>query len=196
MKVYLLDQHTKTVDMWKLYFGEYREVVPVCDNFAHFMDNTDIECVVSPANSYGLMDGGYDLAISKYFGWELQKKVQQYILDYYYGEQPVGTSFIIETGLRGIQLIHTPTMIIPSKIKDPLVIYQCMRTSLITALKNGIKSIVIPAFGGGCGYVSTQLLCEMMYEGYKQVMNPPEALDWEYAERWRPERDSERKFGF
>ena len=55
-----------------------------------------VQCVVSPANSYGSMDGGYDAAIIDYFGIQLEKAVQKYILDNFYGEQPVGTSFTID----------------------------------------------------------------------------------------------------
>lgn len=187
MKVFLLDNKKQTVNIWKLYFAEDADVEPVCDDFKHFMDNTDVECVVSPANSYGLMDGGYDLAISEWFGWDLAGKAQAYILEHYRGEQPVGSSFIIDSGVKGIKLIHTPTMRIPSIIKDPMIIYHCMRTCLLTALENNIQSIVIPAFGGGCGFVPPQTICNMMYEAYKQVMNPPESLDWDYAESRRLE---------
>ncbi|WP_195421635.1 macro domain-containing protein [Faecalicatena contorta] len=187
MKIYLLDRNQTLVSIWKLYFREEGEVTVVCDDFRHFMETTHVECVVSPANSYGLMDGGYDLAISEWFGWELQEKVQRHILEHYRGEQPVGTSFIIDTGVRGIKLIHTPTMRIPSAIKDSMVVYQCMRTCLMTALDNQIESIVIPAFGGFCGCVQPQILCEMMFEAYRQIMNPPEELNWEYACRWEPE---------
>ncbi len=165
-------------------------VTAVCDDFKHFMDTTDVECVVSPANSYGLMDGGYDLAISEWFGWDLMKKVQRYILDNFKGEQPVGTSFIIDTGVKDKKLIHTPTMRVPSSIRDPMVIYHCMRTCLMTALDNNVKSIVIPAFGGGCGYVRPQPICEMMFHAYEQIMNPPSEITWEYALRWEPERDN------
>lgn len=45
------------------------------------------------------MDGGVDAAITQFFGKQLQKKVQKYIISNYEGEQPVGTSFIIETGV-------------------------------------------------------------------------------------------------
>ena len=68
-----------------------------------------------------------------------------------------------------------------------MVVYQCMRTCLMTALDNGIESIVIPAFGGGCGWLREQTICSMMYEAYIQVMNPPEKISWEYAMRWEPE---------
>lgn len=129
-----------------------------------------------------------------YFGDDLMKKVQKYIIENYYGEQPVGTSFIIETGVKNIKLIHTPTMRIPSKIKEPMVVYQAMRTSLMTALNNEIESIVIPAFGGCCGFMNLQELCELMYEGYKQIMNSPKELNWRYATRWEPEVSDKWKY--
>ena len=187
MKLYLLDREAKTVETWKTYFDGIEDVEAVCDDLKHFMDTHEVECVVAHSNSYGLMDEGYDLAISDWFGWDLMNRVQDHILKTYRGEQPAGSSFIIETKVNGIKLIHTPTMRIPSVIKDPMVIYQCMRTCLMTALDNRIKSIVIPAFGGGCGNDSGEVLCRMMYEGYMQVMNPPDELSWKYAERWKPE---------
>ena len=188
MKIYLLDQDKSLTNCWKLYFRNEKDVEVVCDDFKQFMDTTDVECVVSPANSYGLMDGGYDRAISEWFGFGLMKKVQRYIVEKWLGEQPVGTSFIISTGVKDIKLIHTPTMRVPSIIKDPMVIYNCMRTCLMTAFENNVQSIVVPAFGGGCGNVRYQTICDMMYHAYKQVMSPPVELSWEYACRWEPER--------
>lgn len=182
-----MDNNIIMKNIWDLYFRDVQDVTPVCDDFKHFMDITEVECVVSPANSYGLMDGGYDRAISEWFGFDLMKKVQAYIIANYKGEQPVGSSFIIDTGVKDKKLIHTPTMRIPSVIKDPMVIYHCMRTCLMTTMESGIDSIVIPAFGGGCGFVRPQVICEMMYHAYEQVMNPPSELSWEYACRWRPE---------
>ena len=187
MEIILLDRNPLIVNIWKLYFKDIQAVAVVCDDFGHFMDTTKVECVVSPANSYGLMDGGYDLAISEWFGWNLQEKVQKYIIEHFRGEQPVGTSFIIDTEVDDIKLIHTPSMRVPSAIKEPMVVYQCMRTCLMTAIENNIQSIVIPAFGGFCGGLREQTVCTMMYEAYMQVMNPPSKLDWNYASRWTPE---------
>ena len=181
MKIYLLDRNPQMIESWKEYFGDIPNAIIVCDDFAHFMDNNKVDCVVSPANSYGLMDGGYDLAITKWFGDSLQKKVQQYILDNFYGEQPVGTSIIVDSNKDGIKLIHTPTMRSPSKIRDTLVIYQCMRTCLIRAMESGIKSIVIPAFGGAVGQVEYNVIAKMMYKAYLQLLNPPYYLNWSYV---------------
>lgn len=187
MKIYLLSDNPQTTNVWKLYFADAENVKVVCDDFGHFMDTTEVDCVVSPANSYGIMDGGYDLAISEWFGWDLVDKVQKYILEHFRGEQPVGTSFIIDTDVKDIKLIHTPTMRIPSIIREPLVVYQCMRTCLMTAMDNEVKSIVIPAFGGQCGKLHPQTVAKMMWKGYEQVMNPPSEITWQYALRWIPE---------
>ena len=187
MKIYLLDSRAVMEDCWNAYFSNEPDVTVVCDELAHFLDTFEVDCVVSPANSYGLMDGGFDLALSEYFGWELQKLVQEYILKNFRGEQPIATSFIIDTGKEGIRLIHTPTMRIPFPVKDPMIVYQCMRTTLLTALENNIETIVIPAFCGECGDVSSKVIGRLMYEAYKQVMDPPTRIDWDYAERWFPE---------
>ncbi len=171
MKIYLLDNNPVICKTWDLYFNGESDVEIVCDEFKHFMDTTDVECIVSPANSFGKMDGGYDLAISEWFAWKQQSLVKEYISKHYYGEQPVGTSFILDTGIKGKKLIHTPTMRTPGSIKEPLIVYQCMRTTLMLALNNGINSIVIPAFGGLCGGLSPQVICELMWKGYEQVLN-------------------------
>lgn len=189
MKITLLDRNKKMTNIWKLYFQDCADVEVVCDDFAHFMDNNEIDCVVSPANSYGLMDGGYDLAISEWFGWDLQEKVQKYIIENFKGEQPVTTSFCIDTGVNNYKLIHTPTMRIPSDIDDPMIVYHCMRNTLICAISNNIDRIVIPAFGGACGGLKEQVIASMMYRGYHQIMNPPEEISWKYATGWKPEED-------
>ena len=33
-----------------------------------------------------------------------------------------------------------------------------------------------------------------MYEGYRQIMNPPEKLSWDYATRWEPEISEKWKY--
>lgn len=46
--------------------------------------------VVAPGNSFGLMDGGYDLAIIRKFGQEVQDEIQSRIAAEWYGELPIG----------------------------------------------------------------------------------------------------------
>lgn len=196
MHIYLLDINPEITKAWQKFFGETNDVTIVTDDFAHFMDTHNVDCVVSPANSYGLMDGGYDKAITDYFGKEVQYHVQNKINKKWYGEQPVGTSISIETNkehivanisgigniCEPILLIHTPTMRTPEAIIDPRIIYQCMRTTLIEAKAQDVNSIVIPAFGGLCGAVSYELLAYYMFLAYKQIINfKPHDITWNDA---------------
>jgi O-acetyl-ADP-ribose deacetylase (regulator of RNase III) len=90
------------------------------------------DCLVSPANSFGMMDGGMDAAITDFFGIALMNKVQQRILDDYWGEQPVGTSFIIETDHPSYPfLAHTPTMRVPMQIVGTDIPYVAMWAMLL-----------------------------------------------------------------
>lgn len=184
MKIYILDNDYLKTRHAELRFADEPLVECVFDEFDHFLDtHKDVDCIVSPANAFGLMDGGYDQAITDYFGDGLQKRVQQYIIDNYYGEQPVGSSFIIDTGKDSIKMIHTPTMRYPSRIKDPKLIYHCTRSTLICAKKNNVKALLLPHFGGGCGKITPSVIMKMMWEAYKQFENVPEKIDWDYALR-------------
>jgi O-acetyl-ADP-ribose deacetylase (regulator of RNase III) len=183
MEIYLLDINKDIVKCWENFFHNEPDVCVVYSDFAEFMRMTRVECVVSPANSFGFMDGGYDAAITKWFGDQLQRRVQQYIIDKLHGEQIVGTSFIIDSGNGNQYLIHTPSMRTPQRIRDPLVIYNCMRSCLITASENKIKSIVIPAFGGSTGGVSANIVAELMYKAYMQIKTPPSSISWDYVNK-------------
>ncbi len=181
MKVYLLDRNPEMVEAWTDCFITEESVEVLQMDFEEFMSVYDVECVVSPANSFGIMDGGYDAAITRWFGEKLQKDVQKHILENYFGEQPVGTSFLIDTPQKGVKLIHTPSMRVPERILDSTVVYQCMRTCLMAAYQNGIQSIVIPAFGGCTGGIPAKEVARMMYCAWLQIQNPPGELSWDYA---------------
>ena len=138
MKIYFLDREMSKLSWMKRYFKD-ADVEFACDDLEDFLNKTQVECIVSPANAFGLMDGGYDYYITHYFGNQLQERVQNYIIKNFYGEQPLGTSFIISANDKGQKLIHTPTMQVPKEIKDPFIVYQCMRSTLICAKKNKVK---------------------------------------------------------
>lgn len=168
MKIILLDNKEAMCKAWKKYFKDEEDVL-IENTYLQLYNMEDVDCLVSPANSYGLMDGGYDLALSKMFGKELPNKVQNYIIENLYGEQPVGTSIIIDIPFTNKKLISTPTMRIPSPIKDYEIIYTAMRQTLICALKNNVEKIIIPAFGGATGMVPYDIIAKEMYKAYVQI---------------------------
>ena len=170
MKIILLDNKRPMCLAWKKYFKDIPNVEVVNDNIEYY-DLDNIDCLVSPANSYGLMDGGYDLALTRMFGNDLQHAVQNYIIDILYGEQQVGSSIIVDIPNTNKKLIHTPTMRIPSPIVDSEIIYTSMRSTLMCALNNNVKTIIIPAFGGSTGMVPFNTIAREMYKAYIQIFN-------------------------
>src|SRR5690348_11540617 len=57
----------------------------------------DVQCeaVVSPANSFGFMDGGIDHLYSRHFGWHVQRRLQEAIRGRHHGELLVGQAEIV-----------------------------------------------------------------------------------------------------
>jgi O-acetyl-ADP-ribose deacetylase (regulator of RNase III) len=155
------------------------EVVNCC-----FEQLTTYDCLVSPANSFGMMDGGIDAAITKFFGISLMEKVQQKILDDYRGEQSVGTSFIIETGHpQHPFLAHTPTMRVPMQIVGTDIPYVAMWAMLLAvdqhnrSAKRMITSIACPGLGTGIGRITPDESARQMALAYDHFIYPPKFLN-------------------
>lgn len=126
----------------------------------------DIECdaLVSPANSFGFMDGGVDYVYSEYLGWHVQEALQAAIRKRPMGELLVGEALLVETGHANVPyLISAPTMRVPMRISDANDIYLATKASLICARSNiPGKTIAFPGMGTGCGGVPFDLAARMM----------------------------------
>ena len=86
----------------------------------------DVSCdaVVSPANSYGFMDGGVDASYRSYFGPDIQARVQRMIVERHHGELPVGSADLVETGNAGIRyLVVAPTIRVPMVLTESVNAY-------------------------------------------------------------------------
>src|SRR3954469_3491687 len=76
-----------------------------------FEDLEPHDCFVTAGNAFGIMTAGIDAAVVRVFGEELMARVQHRIMNDYFGEQPVGTAFVITTDSAAIPfLVHAPTM--------------------------------------------------------------------------------------
>ncbi|EDW5846637.1 phage tail protein [Salmonella enterica subsp. enterica serovar Minnesota] len=155
-----------------------------------FENIPEFDCMVSAANSFGLMDGGVDAAITTYFGTQLQRRVQKYIIQEYLGEQPVGSAFVIETGnSKHPWLIHAPTMRVPLIIDGTDAVYNATRAALLAIFQHNksaaeykkIKSVVFPAMGAGFGQVPPDSVARQMKLAWESFSNPPKAINWQYA---------------
>lgn len=187
-KLILCDFSEELCKEWKIAFAEFPEVEIHHGIFEHI----DFDCINSAGNSFGLMDGGIDEAITMYFGQQMMDRVQNMIIDKYGGEQPVGTSEIVRGSADGVERVkyvaHTPTMIIPEKIDKTDNVYMSMK-ALLLAVENHnklddvtkIKTLVCSGLGTGAGRVPFKQAASDMAKAYRIFKNKPKALTWKYA---------------
>ena len=181
-KMIFLDVNPSITASWCKYFNMDSVEIASSDfkEFIKFYGN-EIDAIVSPANSFGLMDGGYDKAIIEVYGNELQTLIKEKIQKKYYGEQPVGTAMTVKIPGTSKILIHVPTMRTPCRIKDEMVIYHCMRSTLIEAVNQGVKRMLVPAFGGLTGQVPPDTIARMMWGACVQFSISYPVSSWEEA---------------
>jgi O-acetyl-ADP-ribose deacetylase (regulator of RNase III) len=153
-----------------------------------FQNLPEFDCMATAANSFGLMDGGVDFAVSTFFGRGLMKRVQQHILEEYLGEQPVGTSFIVETGHpKHPYVAHTPTMRVPMAIQMTDYVYLAMWTTLLAVRKHNLRSqgsirtLACAIFGTECGQVPYYEAARQMAAAYQNFLYPPKRITWDHA---------------
>lgn len=142
---------------------------------------------ISPANSYGWMDGGIDDIYSIMFPGppEIGKVVQNFIKKHtiYYNKPdclpnyekrpvlPIGSSIIVPTSEEKTYLVSAPTMVVSSNVSKSSNAYYATLASLkvIEKSKEKISVIYIPGMCTGCG-------CMPLSKAIKQMM---EAIrDW------------------
>lgn len=168
-KIQLCDMNKQLIDAWKIAFKNMPFVSIHHGSILH----TKTDCIVSPANSFGYMDGGIDLAYTKHFGIQLQQTVQDKIKNEYFGELMVGQAILVKTGDLEIKyLISAPTMRIPTKLpQDSDNVYLAMRAILICCnnVYPYIKTLSIPGLATGIGGISPESCAAQMKHAIKQV---------------------------
>ncbi len=142
--------------------------------------DVDCDAIVSPANSYGFMDGGLDLRISQFFGWHVQERLQEIIKEKHHGELLMGCAEIVKTDHDKIPyVISAPTMRVPMILKDSVNIYLATRAVLILVkfgkFPNGsfinekVKTIAFPGMGTGVGRVPYDICALQMRKAVEDI---------------------------
>lgn len=166
MRIVLVDRAPELVKAWSDAVPEYEAI---CGDILEHQ----VDAVVSPANSFGFMDGGIDLAYSTKFGWDVQAKVQRAIRENFDGELLVGQALFVPTGDPGIpHLVAAPTMRVPMQILDPNAVRLATRAAVRLASRAGLRSIAIPGMGTGVGQVKFSWAARMMAAGIADALGP------------------------
>lgn len=159
---------------WRAAFGKTAGV----DIASGDLMASQADAIVSPANSFGFMDGGIDLVYARFFGAELPQRLQAKILEECAGELPVGQALIVPTGnVRFPFLISAPTMRIPGPIDGTLNVYLAFRAALLAVAAHNalgedppIRSIACPGLGTGVGAVPPARAARQMHAAYRAIV--------------------------
>lgn len=178
-KIFLIDRSADLVGRWQEQFADCPAVESVVGDY--FQRPAD--AIVSPANSFGIMDGGLDLAIREQLGFAVERKVQEVIVERYHGELPVGCAIVVETGdPRWRYLVSAPTMRVPEPIPFTINAYLAFRAVLVAVEnlnkesgKQQIDSLVCCGLGTGVGRVSPGK-CAMQMRAAYQLMKCPSRI--------------------
>ena len=153
-----------------------------------FEDLEPHDCFVTAGNSFGLMTAGIDAVVVRFFGEELMGRVQHRIMDQFFGEQPVGTAFIVPTGHPTIPfLAHAPTMRVPGSIEGTDKVYTATWAALLAVHAHHLVSdpkievVAMPAMGTGFGGVPFDEAARQMAAAYRHYWEPPHRLDWDFV---------------
>lgn len=167
MKIQLIDRNKEMCNQWNLHFKDCKDVITHCGDF--FSLKTD--CVVSPANSFGYMDGGLDMVISRKLGWQVQEKLQKQIQEKYFGELLVGQAELVETDFAEIPFcISAPTMRVPLILKDTVNVYLASKAIFYLLKKESrIKTVTISGLGTGVGQVPYDVCAKQMKQAYTDI---------------------------
>lgn len=170
-----VDTNPEVIEALKVTFASFYEVDLYNEKFEDVIK--DFPAFVTAGNSFGIMDGGIDLAVRDYFGEEIQKEVQDKILLNFSGFMPVGTSLCVTRDYKSI--IYVPTMFYPMNVSYSLNAYLAMQAALIEADKHSFETILVPGFCTLSGKMDPKVAAIQMAQAYIHYLEPPANPDWE-----------------
>ena len=171
---HLRDINQGLVDAWKRFFAGIENVRPEAGDIF----GVAADAIISPANSFGFMDGGIDLLYTRRFGWQIQERLQKLLRDEYDGELPVGMAVLLGTGDPNLPyLISAPTMRAPTNVANTLNAYLAFRASLRVIERHNqrfpgaIRTVLCPGLATATGEMPVDICARQMYTAYREVID-------------------------
>ncbi|HYF61229.1 MAG TPA: macro domain-containing protein [Herpetosiphonaceae bacterium] len=181
MRLVLTALHEPLAAAWQRFCGD----LPFVQVHRGSIFDAPCDAVVSPANSFGFMNGGIDLFYSRRFGWHVQDRVQSAIRERHHGELLVGQAEIVATDDTAIPyLIAAPTMRMPQTIRETVNPYLAAR-AVFLLWKHGrfpdgprageplaahIETVAMPGLGTGVGSVDDAVCARQVRAALDDVL--------------------------
>lgn len=186
ISIHLRDIGAPLVEAWRDAFADVESVTVSCgDIFANGPAPFDrgaamdvkADAIVSPANSFGFMDGGIDAVYTRQFGDGLQERLQTVIRDEHGGELPVGQAAIVETEHDDIPwCVSAPTMRIPRDVSDTVNAFLAFRAALRAVIAHNasgaqkIETLLCPGLGTAVGRMPAHRCARQMRMAWDRVV--------------------------
>ena len=183
-------------EAWRRYCGDFPNVT------VHQGSIFDVACdaLVSPANSFGFMDGGIDMLYSIRLGWHVQFRLQRIIKERHHGELLVGTADIVPTDIPEFSyLIAAPTMRVPMVLGNTVNPYLAARAVLLLIrhgqfmtgplagqpIADTVNTVAFPGLGTGVGGVGPNMCAHQMRLALDEVVGETGAYPASWADAAR-----------
>lgn len=175
---HLVDLNPEVVKAWNQFFSRGGRAEITEGDIMSF----DATAIVTPANSFGIMEGGLGDCLNKASQGKLETRIRKMIQDKHAGEMPVGQAEIIKSGMDKPQLVVVaPTVRVPIRQTNTTVnTYLATRAALRAiaaymreANENGgikIESVAFVGMGTGGAKCPPAVAAFQMYEAYCQVV--------------------------
>lgn len=173
LQITLCDSFLPLVESWQAYFSGLPNVAVTCDSIF----TLEADALVSPANSFGRMDGGLDAQIVEFLGEDLESEVQEMIRERHDGELVVGHAEVVITQAPQFPfLVVAPTMRVPQNISRTVNSYLAFRAALRAVLAFNdlhggiIQTLLVPGLGTDNGFMPPLRAARQMRAAYDVVM--------------------------
>lgn len=178
LKLILLDTKTFLCRTFADYFAGLPHVEIVNGTFE---DLSFFDCVVTAASSLPSAQNNTDAAILRFFGADVERLLQKRIQEEYLGDQPIGTSLILETNHPLHPFIaYSPTLRMQISMAGKDHVYQGLWSTLLAirqhnkfycnCLQKQINIVAVPGLGTSSGCVPIDEVARQMSMAYQNFL--------------------------
>ncbi len=168
--IYLRDRNSELCQAWDHFFKDKKDVNISCGDIFDLDWHKDktIHALVSPANSFGFMDGGIDGVYTLQYGSKLQEDLQKTLCN---GMLPVGQAILIPIDSKKEPkikfLISAPTMTVPMNVSQTINAFLAFNAILdLSKCPNFNFSILCPGLGTAIGKMPYMVCAKQMRAAY------------------------------
>ncbi|WP_016949322.1 Hpt domain-containing protein [Anabaena sp. PCC 7108] len=172
-------------------FADYFEGLPnVKIVNGTFEELSFFDCIVTAASSLNSANN-IDSTVLNFFGKDVETLLQKRIQEEYLGDQPIGTSLIVETNHALHPFIaHSPTLRMQMSIAGKDHVYQGLWSTLLAIRKHNqtycnclqkqINTVVVPGLGTSPGSVPVDEVARQMSMAYQNFLFSVQPLQSSY----------------